>query len=68
MRILEKRSVEETAAALGLTAEQVWYRQHRQVRKLRALYRLSTAEDPRGGSLRVARQDGSSPEPRWQAS
>jgi RNA polymerase sigma factor (sigma-70 family) len=44
MRILEERSVDETAATLDLSSEQVWYRQYRQVRRLRALAQLYTDE------------------------
>jgi RNA polymerase sigma-70 factor (ECF subfamily) len=44
MRVLEERSVEETAVALDLTAEQVWYRQYRLLRRLRALARLGADE------------------------
>lgn len=36
MRWVQGRSVEETAEALGLTHKQVWYREHRARKKLRA--------------------------------
>jgi RNA polymerase sigma-70 factor (ECF subfamily) len=36
MRFMEQRSVSETAAVLGLTARQVWFRQHRIKKKLRS--------------------------------
>ena len=36
MRLVEGRGVTAVAAALGLTPEQVWYRQHRLLKKLRA--------------------------------
>jgi RNA polymerase sigma-70 factor (ECF subfamily) len=36
MRLVEGRDVATVAAALGLTPEQVWYRQHRLLKKLRA--------------------------------
>ena len=37
MRVLEGRGVDEVATALGLTPEQVWYRQHRLMGRLREL-------------------------------
>ncbi|HUG93557.1 MAG TPA: hypothetical protein VML55_22140 [Planctomycetaceae bacterium] len=33
LRLVEGRDVAETAAELGISAEQVWYRQHRMVKK-----------------------------------
>jgi RNA polymerase sigma-70 factor (ECF subfamily) len=42
MRVMEGRSEAETAAALGLTPEQVRYRKHRTQRKLQALLAVYT--------------------------
>ena len=36
MRCLEGRDVADVAAELGMTSEQVWYRLHRLMKKLRA--------------------------------
>lgn len=46
MRLLEGRDVAEVATALGITSEQVWYRQHRMMKKLRARMAVFT-----GGSF-----------------
>jgi RNA polymerase sigma factor (sigma-70 family) len=44
LRLVEGRPVPEVAAALGLTAEQVWSRQHRLVQKLRVSLALVAGE------------------------
>jgi RNA polymerase sigma factor (sigma-70 family) len=49
MRCLEGREVPDVAAELGLTAQQVWYRQSRLMKKLQARVALFTGQ-PLGGS------------------
>jgi len=44
MRCLEGRDVPEVAAALGLSSEQVWYRQRRLMKKLQARVALFTGQ------------------------
>jgi RNA polymerase sigma factor (sigma-70 family) len=44
MRCLEGREVPEVAAALGLSSEQVWYRQRRLMKKLRARVAVFTGQ------------------------
>jgi RNA polymerase sigma factor (sigma-70 family) len=52
MRLLEGRSVSEVAMKLGLNAEQVWYRQHRTVRKLQIRLAIYMGE-PVGSEVEV---------------
>ena len=40
MRLLEGRAVQDVATTLGLTREQVWYRQHRTLKKLRIRFNV----------------------------
>jgi DNA-directed RNA polymerase specialized sigma24 family protein len=49
MRLVEQRDVAEVAAELGLSREQVSYRQHRLLKKLKARIGLFTGENL-GGS------------------
>ena len=44
LRCVEGRDVAETAAELGLSFEQVWYRQHRLTKKLKARVAVFTGE------------------------
>jgi RNA polymerase sigma factor (sigma-70 family) len=44
MRLLEGRSVADVAAALEITSEQVWYRYHRMLKKLKAQVALYTGK------------------------
>jgi len=44
LRLIEGRSVSEVAASLDLKPEQVWYRHHRMLKKLRARVALYTGE------------------------
>jgi hypothetical protein len=44
MRCLEGRDVPEVAAALGLSSEQVWYRQRRLMKKLQARVAVFTGQ------------------------
>ena len=46
MRCLEGRSVPEVASELGLTSEQVWYRQHRLMKKLKTAISVFTGQRP----------------------
>lgn len=44
MRLIEQRDVAEVAAELQISPEQVWYRQHRLMKKLKARVALFTGE------------------------
>jgi len=44
MRCLEGREVAEVAAELGLSSEQVWYRQRRLMKKLQARVAVFTGQ------------------------
>jgi RNA polymerase sigma factor (sigma-70 family) len=44
MRLVDRRDVAEVAAELGISPEQVWYRQHRLLKKLKARMALFTGE------------------------
>jgi RNA polymerase sigma factor (sigma-70 family) len=44
MRLIEGRGVAEVATVLGLTSENVWYRQHRMLGKLRARLAMYTGK------------------------
>jgi RNA polymerase sigma factor (sigma-70 family) len=49
MRLVDQRDVAEVAAELQITSEQVWYRQHRLLKKLKVRMSLFTGEQFGGG-------------------